>query len=96
MLNLLVYDVEFPDGDVKHYAPNVIAENVLSQVDSSGLYTQALDDIFLHSKLGNTVSINYDCVTIKRVLQDKADHYRLGVYNLVERRFDLLDVSEGF
>ena len=28
-LNTLVYDVEFPDGAVKQYAANVIAENVL-------------------------------------------------------------------
>ena len=40
-LDLLVYDVGFPDGAVKHYAENVIDENVLSQVDLSGFYTQA-------------------------------------------------------
>ena len=42
VLNLLVYDVEFPDGAVKHYAANVIDENVLCQVDFSGFYTQAI------------------------------------------------------
>ena len=36
-LNSLVHDVEFTDGAVKHYTENVIAEKVLSQVDSSGL-----------------------------------------------------------
>ena len=41
VLNSLVYDVEFPYGTVKHYAANVIAENVLGQVDSSVFYTQA-------------------------------------------------------
>ena len=35
---VLVYDVEFPDGAVKYYAANVISENLLSQVDSSGFY----------------------------------------------------------
>ena len=39
MLNSLVYDVEFPDGVAKQYAANVIAENVLSQIDSSGHYS---------------------------------------------------------
>ena len=34
-MHSLIYDVEFPDGAVKHYAANIIAENVLSQVDSS-------------------------------------------------------------
>ena len=36
ILNSVIYDVEFPDGVVKQYAANVIAENILSQVDSEG------------------------------------------------------------
>ncbi len=32
----LIYSVEFPYSTVKQYAVNVIAENVPSQVDSSG------------------------------------------------------------
>ena len=35
-LNTPVNDVEFPDGAVKQYAAQVIAENVLMQVDSEG------------------------------------------------------------
>ena len=31
MLNSLSYDVEFPDGQVKEYSTNVIAENMLSR-----------------------------------------------------------------
>ena len=61
-----MYDVEFPDVAVKYYAANVIDENVLSQVDSSGFYTQDLDNIVLHRKLGNAVSINDAYVTTKR------------------------------
>ena len=38
ILNSLVYDVEYPDGAVKQYAANVIAENVLGQVDKSGFH----------------------------------------------------------
>ena len=66
VLNLLVYDVECPDGAVKHYSANVIAENVLSQVDSSVLYTQALHKILLHKKLGNDLSVKDAYVTTKR------------------------------
>ena len=66
ILNSLVYDVEFPDGLVKQYAANVIAENVLSQVDSSGFHTQALDRISLHEKLGNAVSHKDAYITTKR------------------------------
>ena len=32
-LNTLVYDVEFPESDVKQYASNVIAITISSQVD---------------------------------------------------------------
>ena len=47
-LHSLVYDVEFPDGTVKQYAANVIAENLLSQVDTNGYHYQDLDKILLH------------------------------------------------
>ena len=30
IFNLIVYDVEFPDGQVQEYAANVIAKNMLS------------------------------------------------------------------
>ena len=36
IINTCVYDVEFPDGEVKEYSANVIAENLLSQVDTQG------------------------------------------------------------
>eukprot|EP00957_Ditylum_brightwellii_P198570 15134225-Ditylum_brightwellii.AAC.1 len=34
MMNTMIYDVEFPDGQVRVYAANIIAENMLTQVDS--------------------------------------------------------------
>ena len=34
IFNSIVYDVEFPDGEVKEYAANVISEKTLSQVDN--------------------------------------------------------------
>ena len=36
-LNSIIYDMEFPDGQVKEYAANIIAENMLTQVDSDGM-----------------------------------------------------------
>ena len=33
-LNTITYDVEFPDGQVKEYGANIIAKNMLTQVDS--------------------------------------------------------------
>ena len=35
-LNSIIYDIDFSDGTVKEYSANVIAENMLTQVDSDG------------------------------------------------------------
>ena len=47
-LSTLVYDVKFPDGDVKKYATNLIAENILSQVNPDGFHTNVIDEILDH------------------------------------------------
>ena len=44
-LNTIVYDVEFPDGVVKEYAANIIAENMYTQVDPDGHSHSILDCI---------------------------------------------------
>ena len=54
-LNTVVYDVQFPDGEIKEYAANVIAENMYSQVDAEGFRYQILDCITNHRKNGNAV-----------------------------------------
>ena len=52
MLNSMIYEIEFPDGQVKEYAANVIAENMLTQVDSEGYYaTTMLEAIIDHRKM---------------------------------------------
>ena len=43
LLNTLVYDIEFPDSDVKKYSANIIAENLLAQVDPEGFHTNVLE-----------------------------------------------------
>ena len=45
LLNSHIYEVEFPDGEVKEFAANILAENCMSQVDSSGHHSQLLDCI---------------------------------------------------
>jgi hypothetical protein len=42
MLNSIVYEVEFPNGQVKEYAANVITENMLTQAGSDGYSTTIL------------------------------------------------------
>ncbi len=41
MLNSVIYDIEFPDGQTREYAANTIAENMLTQVDCDG-YSKTL------------------------------------------------------
>ena len=50
ILNSIVYDVEFPDGQVKEYAANVIAENMLSQVDTEEYGTSLIQGILDYKK----------------------------------------------
>ena len=50
MLNSIIYDVEFPDGQVKQYAANILAENMLSQVDPDGHSKLLLEEIIDHRK----------------------------------------------
>ena len=51
-LKSIIYDVEFPDGQVKEYAANIIAENMLTQVDSDGMST-TYNNPFLKSIIYN-------------------------------------------
>ena len=45
ILNSIVYEVEFPDGQVREYAANVIADNILSQVDDDGFSHTLMEGI---------------------------------------------------
>ena len=38
VLNTMLYDVQFPDGSIKPYSANLIAENILIQEDSDRLH----------------------------------------------------------
>ena len=44
-LNLIMYEVELADGRVKEYAANIIAENMLTQVDSDGFSLSLMEGI---------------------------------------------------
>ena len=49
-LNTITYDVEFPDGQVKEYGTNIIAENMLTQVDSDRYSLSLMDSIIDHQR----------------------------------------------
>ena len=55
-LNTTIYEVEFPDGQVKDYAANIIAENMLTQVDSDGFALTMMDGIIDYER-DNAVAI---------------------------------------
>ena len=55
ILNSLVYDVEFPDGEVKEFAANIIAENILFQVNSEGFTLTVFDRILKSNKDKNEI-----------------------------------------
>jgi len=55
-LNSMIYDVECPDGTVKQYGANIIAQNVLEQVeDPDGHYAERIKAVVDHRKQGNAV-----------------------------------------
>ena len=49
-LNTITYNVEFPNGQVKEYAANIIAENMLTQVDSDRYSLSLMDSIIDHQR----------------------------------------------
>ena len=56
LLNTLVYDVEFPDGDVRAFNANTICENMCSQVDNDGFHHDILDSIIDCRKNSDAIS----------------------------------------
>ena len=55
-LNSLMYDVRFPDGDVKEYSANVIAENLMNQVDEEGFSLTTIESITAHRTTDEAVT----------------------------------------
>jgi hypothetical protein len=49
-LNSMIYEVEFPDGQIKEYAANMIAENMLTQVDADGYSLTMMNAIIDYRK----------------------------------------------
>ena len=66
MLNSLLYDVEFPDGQVKEYSANLIAENMLTRVDSDGFSVTLLEAITAYQKDNTAVDIADKHVTTSK------------------------------
>jgi hypothetical protein len=56
LLDTRLYEVEFPDGSTEAIAANLIAENMLSQVDDEGRSYSVLSEIVDHRTNGHAIS----------------------------------------
>ena len=66
IITTMTYDVEFPDGEIREYAANIIAESMLSQVDNEGYTLQHLSQIIDASSDYSAVSKSALYCTTKR------------------------------
>ena len=48
LLNLIIYEVYFPDGQVKEYVENIISDNIITQVESNVFITTSMEAILNH------------------------------------------------
>ena len=65
-LNTITYNVEFPNGQVKDYGTNIIAENMLTQVDSDGYSLSLMDSIIDDQRdLSQAIPIQDKYITTK-------------------------------
>ena len=51
-----LYEVEYPDGMTEQLAANIIAKNMLSQVDSEGHHYQVLTEVTDHKRDYSAIS----------------------------------------
>ena len=65
LLNSIIYDVEFPDGTIREYAANIIAENIYSSLDELRHQQQILDCIVNHNSDGRAIEMKETCVITK-------------------------------
>eukprot|EP00957_Ditylum_brightwellii_P050389 3820824-Ditylum_brightwellii.AAC.1 len=56
MMNTMIYNVEFPDRQEHEYAANIIAENMLTQVDLDG-YTKNLMELIVDYKKDEAIAV---------------------------------------
>ena len=54
-----LYEFEYPDGTTEQLADNIIAENMMSQVDSEGHQYKVLTEVIDHKKYVSAI-VNMD------------------------------------
>ena len=72
MYNKSFYEVEYPDGTTNQPTDKIIAENMISQVESKGHYYQVLPGVTVNKRDGNiTTKVNSFIKSSNRYLQHK-------------------------
>jgi hypothetical protein len=84
MLNSIVYEVEFPDGQLKDYAANVIAENMLTQVDAEGFSRSTMSAIVDYRKDSSIAAEKPDAYVVTRTGQKRRRKTTAGWKLLVQ------------
>ena len=94
-LNAITYDVEFPDGQVKEYGTNIIAENMLTQVDSDGYSLSLMDSIIDHRRNPSQAIPIEDKYLMTKSGAETAleNHERMETTHQVERQIQGMDQS---
>jgi hypothetical protein len=64
-LSTMIYDVQFPGGAVQQYGANIIAQNVLEQVEDDGHYTIKLKQILDHRRDGHAIPKHKQYITTR-------------------------------
>lgn len=98
-LNTMIYDVQFEDGRIQKYAANIIAQNVLEQVDNEGNYAERIEAVLDHRRQGNAVSKGKMYVTMrdgrKKLRQSTAGwDFKVRFTNGREQWMQLKDLKE--
>ena len=73
----MVYEIEFPDRQIKKYTSNILAENILSQIDSEGFSTVLFDSIIsfrknktVVEKTDRFITITSGCKKLKQTITE--------------------------
>lgn len=56
ILNIVIYNVEVPDGNIREYTANIISENMWNQVNDDGYNFNILYEIIGHRKNNDAIS----------------------------------------
>ena len=83
LFNSVLYDVEFPDGEIKEYRAHIIADNMYSQVDAEGYIQNMMKIILDYNKDASAIDREDMYITTKSV-QGRIQKTTLGWKLLVQ------------